>query len=266
MDALDIYLGITKPPKNKHLYSEKGLGNGTCCESDENLVMDNGLWLCRECGIIHKDIMYEEVDEYEPYKSPHILKTMIPYARNLKHVRRLHKWQNWSYQEIESKKLCDMIREKKLPINIIDSACYLANEYYIKEKIVSRSKIRTALLVYCVYRAYLYRDIDIDIRKLFIIFEITPKHYNQLVKKLKTDEERLFYPPNFSMLSDKYDIDNNEAIRIYSKLFNSKTHRFNRRTLILGVIYHLLGETDRKSYCIDTKISANTIGKVIKVI
>jgi hypothetical protein len=132
-------------------------------------------------------------------------------------------------------------------------------------KVRIRAKVKMGLVCYAIYKAHLIFKKQIEIDKIFSMLNITEKHYNSAVKKLKND--RLFYPKNInkylSIIDNK--IDKNKLIKEYNEFLDKHTG-FNGKTILLSYIYHNLTEEDRKDFYKKFKISQSSVNSVLKLI
>jgi hypothetical protein len=230
----------------------------------ENLL----LFVCKECAIVHFDIPHN-IDFYDQFKSPNIVKTYIPYAAKTRHLTRLQKWSNYSHKEVQLYKLIQYINEKvngKFDREVIDFTKIHFSRLY--EQLKVRAKIKESLMVYCIYSCSLTFKKKIDIDELFKIFKVSDKNYNDLNGKLI--EHPLFYPTNINKYLDLIDnkLDKNYLIIKYNK-FLQKKNTFNNKTIILGIIYFCLKEKgllDKKDFFNIFSVSKGSVKNIVKFI
>lgn len=257
MELLDKYLDTILPPKPKKTdYSP-------CCLDEGNIVLSDMLVdTCIECGRMMIEKPYN-IDDNENFKNPLVIKTYTNYHQKYRNIHRLHKWSNWSYAEVELRKLQDIIDGLDIIQDIKRLAKIKLKYYYIEKKIVSRNKIRMGLLCYCIYTSYLRENIDININVIFEMLDINFNNYNQLVKKLPI-EDQLYYPKDLDKYIGKFvKINTNKIMVLYTKLIHNTDIKYNKKTLLLTTIYYLLDEKDKKKFYKKIHISKNSINKVI---
>lgn len=257
MDLLDQYLETIQIPKKSNYKS--------CCLDKSNIIYSEMLVdTCVECGrmfIENQNI----IDDNEPFKNPLVIKTYTNYHPKYRNIHRLHKWSNWCYAEVELKKLQNIIDDLDLPNEIKRLAKIKLKYYYIEKKIVSRNKIRMGLLCYCIYISYLRENINVNINKIFNMLGIDSNNYNQLIKKLPI-KDQLYYPKDLDKYIELFDkeFNFNELIKKYTILINNGDIKFNKKTLLLSLIYILLN--DKKEFYKKINISKSSIKKVINYI
>ena len=258
MDKLNNFLSITSKKNIKPIK--------VCCDNEENIIFDGifGYSVCIICSkVINKTkevpVFCENID--------FVTKSVIPYHPKFKHLYRLQKWTNYSYREVSDRKLIDFI--ETLPIENREirnlSKIIFITEY---SKISVRSNIRNGIIVYSIYKSHLIFNKNIDIDKLFLMLKINYKHYNSSVKKIKTD--KIVYPKDINIYLKKIDniIDKNYLIRVYND-FIEIIHKFNSKSAILGLIYHILDKRELlcvKKFYKDFDISTNSINNIINEI
>lgn len=260
MDALDTYLETRFPTEKKEIKSIKN----DCCRDYENKVFNNEWYCCRKCGYI-----FQEPKELAPYKEniSFVVKSFIPMSYKYRRLVNIHKWQNYSYYEVRDDKLMKFI--DTLPIENREirnlSKVIFKQEFH---KVRTRAKVKCGLIGYCIYKAHLIFDVDIDLDDIFEMLDITEKHYNSAIKKVI--EDKLFYPKNINkylnLIPNK--LNKNELIKVYNNFLESYK-RFNGKTILLSLIYFMLREKDildKKEFYKTFKISSNSVNTIIKFI
>ena len=230
MEALNQYLDTILPKSEP-----KKSNTNPCCKDKNNRVYNSEWYSCRECGLIMDTT--KEVAEYTSNLS-FIVKSFIPMSYKFRHLVRLQKWQNYSYYEVRDDKLMSFI--DNLPIRNREiknfTKVIFKDEFH---KVRTRAKVKNGLICYAIYKAHLMFNEDVDIDDLFELLEITEKHYNSSVKKLK--EDKLFYPKNINkyitLTGNK--INKNKLIQAYNT-FLCKYNKYNSKTIILSLIYYFL--------------------------
>ena len=238
----------------------------TCCSDEWNIRVSENLLLpiCIICGSVVNEP--EEVVIPDYWKNALVCKTWVPFHPNYRHIQRIHRWNADTYAETELQKLYRFLDNLNLDANVIRISKLNIKKYYYEEKIVSRSKIRLGLLVFCIYEAFIYLKIDINIDELFYLLDITSTHYNTAVKKLS--KNRLFYPLEINkyLKMIDYSIDKNYLIRFYSYMIE-KNLKCNKKSIILGIIYYLLKKQGKSTTIfVKLKIPRKSVDRICKYI
>lgn len=258
MLQLTLYLDTLIPkPKPKPI---------TCCSYKENIIISESLllYICGECGTVVDGYLYE-MNYYEKFKNPHIVKTYIPYSYKYKHLNRLNKWGNYSYHEVQMDKLL-----KEIDIKLID----FDNEIKSFTKIIFkqmyknlsiRAKIKDSLIVYCLFKTSLMLKKELDLDVLLKLFNISIKNYNDLNKKLEKDKLIYCKDLNEYLQHLHYKMNKNNLIVIYNKFLEFNNRKFNNKSIILGIIYYILEnnkEFNKKDFFKIYNISKSSIRNV----
>ena len=142
--------------KKLNEHEEKEEIKEDCCDNKKTIIDEpNNIEICENCG--NTEIYYELIQEnYITQTNPHYkLTSVIPYSNKFKHLNRLQKWQNYSYEENTALVSYKDIRIIGLEINlsneIINNAIQLYKHFYINEKISTRNKIKKSLYIYCLF-------------------------------------------------------------------------------------------------------------------
>ena len=262
MQKLDLFLQTYKPLSQNYLK--------TCCDNENNIDLSESLsvYVCKECGKVKKDYLYQ-LDFYDRFKSPNIVKTYLPYNFKYKHICRLQQWSNYSYREVQEYKLLtemDKIMKDKFDNDIISFSKILFTQLY--KKLSIRAKIKDSLMVYCIFRISLNFKKEVNIDDLLLMSNITLKNYLDLNKKLS--EDRLYIPKgiNYYLKSIDYKIDKNYLILKYNKLLEID-NKFNNKSLVLGLIYYILDKDSsfcKKDFYSIFNISKTSIKNVYKMV
>ena len=216
-----------------------------CCRNKNIQLSDSLLrYVCINCGVVANQPYTK--DMFDKYKNPLFVKTLIPYRPNTRHLTRLNKWSNYSYKEVVLDKNLKYIDSKLGHLNreILLFSKVLFKELFPNLKI--RSKIRDSLIVYCYYSTALSFNRSIEIDDLLKIFKISIKNYNDLNKKIVGN--KLYY---FEGLNDYLNETNlyekkNQIIKLYNLFLSNSTKRFMKKSIILGLIYKMVKDTDIK--------------------
>lgn len=243
-----------------------------CCMNKENIVLSDNLllYVCVECAMVQTEIYTK--DFYENGKIPGCVKTYIPYQRNNHSIRRLHRWNNYSYKEVHMRKLVDEIDNKLKNIDFIDKEIKMFSIIKFKslyDKISVRAKIKNALIVYCIYVISISLDRPIDLLLLLSIYNLNIKNYNDLVNKLK--EDKLFYSRFIDIYFSKLDIeiDKINFVLKYNLILKYNNRKFNTKTILLGLLYNILlkeDKLDKIKFYNTYSISKNSIKSISKFI
>ena len=238
----------------------------SCCSDECNIQESPNLLLpvCRVCGTVVEMMTFDDPVEYWKSNSTEP-KTWIPYSYKLYNIHRLHKWQFVPYSETEINKLFRYIDSLEgFSDNVKRVSKISLKDFYITDKIVSRNNVRRGLICYCIYYAHLYLKVNVELTDLFVLLKIKTHHYNSAVKKINNNQ--LFYPENLDVYlkTIKVDLDKNNLIRLYSLLY-SRNIKFNKKSIILGVIYFVLEKQKIKTnFFIKFNISKTSIAKILK--
>ena len=235
MNKLDEFLKTYLPNEDKILKS--------CCDNKEMIISPNLIkYVCINCGTTNDNIY--TVDDIEKFKGNYV-KTFIGYSANSKlrrKIYRLQKWTNYDRLDIKMNEYLEYI--SNLPID--DELVITFTRIKFKEllpKMNIRGNNRKALICYCLYNSYLYYKKDVDIDELMVMLEINYKNYNDTNKKIPYN--RIFYIEKINYYLGLIDnkINKNYLISIYN-LFYNISDEFNKKTLVIGLIYHILEEKE----------------------
>ena len=235
MNKLDKFLKTYLPNEDKIIKS--------CCNNKQMFISPNLIkYVCINCGITTNDIY--NVDDVEKFKGNYV-KTFIGYSANSKlrsKIYRLQKWNNYDRLDIKMNEYLEFITN--LPID--DELVITFTRIKFKEllpKMNIRGNNRKALICYCLYNSYLYYKKDVDIDDLMVMLNINYKNYNDTNKKIPYD--KIFYIEKINYYLGLIDnkINKNYLISIYNLFFNI-SDEFNKKTLVIGLIYYILEEKE----------------------
>ena len=262
MEALDLYLDSILPKKEEPL--------PTCCDNKDNIVLSDNLllYVCIECATVQTNTPHHK-DYYSKYKNPNYVKTFIPYSNKYRHLHRLNKWSNYSYKEVQQDKLLKEIEAKLIDFDreIVDFTKISFAKLY--DKLSIRAKIKDALIVYCIFQSSLMLKKQVEIDDLLKLFNISIKNYNDLNKKLTDDN--LFYLKEINEYLELIDnkIKKNYLITLYNDFLVFNNRKFNNKSIVLGIIYHILSKKSdfkKKDFYKLFNISKSSIKNVGKFI
>ena len=119
------------------------------------------------------------------------------------------------------------------------------------------------------YQASLMLKKPLDIDSLLKLFDISIKNYNDLNKKIPDD--KLFYLREMNEYLELIDnkIEKNYLIQTYNLFLEFNKRKFNNKSIVLGIIYHILSKDkdfDKKEFYQIFNISKSSIKNVGKFI
>lgn len=242
MNNLNKFLETYLPNEDKILKS--------CCNNKKMIISPNLIkYVCINCGTVNDNIY--TIDDIEKFKGNYV-KTFIGYSPNSKlrsKIYRLQKWTNYDRLDIKMNEYLEFITN--LPID--DETVINFTRIKFKEllpKMNIRGNNRKALICYCLYNSYLYYKKDVDIDELMVMLKINYKNYNDTNKKIPYD--KIFYIENLNYYLGLIDnkINKNYLISIYN-LFYNISDEFNKKTLVIGLIYYILEEQEKNKLLIE---------------
>ena len=257
---LDNY--FLKKEKKKTLEKKNIL---VCCEN-QLLFKDNTGLTCYKCGKIF-------IDNFE-YVTPNVYLnqkfhncTLINPSVKFKHIRRLHHFSSYNYLEVTMLKsfrdILNICNKMKLKKKIFEGAKIRYKEIFIDLRISSRSNIKKAMYIYCIYFSCNYYDYKIDIDELINTTNIEEKHYNKVLRKL--EKKNIIYSNkkinkiiNICSKND-LNIDKELLIKKYQEL-KKKNIKLNNNSILLGIVFELL-EIDEKRFIKMFKTTKITLKK-----
>ena len=281
-----------KPEPNDYTHFFKQLGNvlkETNYNNDDGVVLyktlknccnnpdinyNNTYTTCINCCKVSLDnFIYVEPNVYLNKKFH--LSTTISGSSKFNTLKRFHQWGNYNYKEttlMKTLKIFEIICNHFEINNIIlDRSKFLYKTIYIDNKISSRSNIKNAMYIYCIYESCKEKNFKIDLEDLIDFFDkniknkyikkknikkkkvkFTIDHYSKCLKKIekylniKNEDNTIFIDVKLKKkyeicIKKKLDINKIELITLYNKYktYNT-TKKINNNSIILGVIYLLV--------------------------
>jgi hypothetical protein len=235
---------------NYFIKEEKPLEHKYYCCAKQELYKDNTYLTCFKCGTIF-------LNNYE-YVTPNIYLnqkfhncTLIIPSVKFKNIRRLHHFGNYDYKEVvmnkSFKEIQEICKKMKLSKKIIEGSKIKYKEIFIDLKISSRSNIKRAMYIYCIYFSCNYYNTKIDIDELIKISDIEEKHYNKVLKKLEKKNVILSYRKINKITNickkNNLKIDKKVLIQKYQEMKKKKL-KLNNNSILLGVLFEILDITE----------------------
>ncbi len=245
--------------------NEKVLEDMNMCCDNPDIRFDNTYYTCCNCG----NSTMNNIEYHEPniYLNQQFHLSTIMGGGGARHnkLKRFHQWSNHNYKETTlMRTLClfeTICKEFGIGERILGRAKFLYKTIYIDNKISSRSNIKKAMYIYCIYESCKennfkidledmidYSNKDIKIEKL----KLTTEHYSKCLKKIekylniKNDDNTIFTDTKLKTkyeicLKKKLNVDKIELITLYNKYKEcNTTKQINNNSIILGVIYLLI--------------------------
>ncbi len=223
-----------------------------CCEN-QKLYKDNYGYTCSKCGKVLKDNY--DVIEPKVYLNQRFHNcTLINNCVKFKNIRKLQKWSNYHYKEVVMEKSFQRIKDicQILDLNqkIINGSKIKYKEIFIDLKISSRSNIRKAMYIYCIYFSCKYYNVDINIEDLIKVSEINKIHYNKVLRKLEKKNiihsEKKINKILKICKNNNITIEKEKLINNYNN-FKLKKVKLNNNSIIIGVLFDML-DIKRKDF------------------
>lgn len=233
-----------------------------CCDNPE-IVFDKTYYTCMNCAKCSVDnIEYVERTFYLNEKFH--LSTTMSGGFKFNKLKRFHKWANHNYKEITlMKTLClfeNICNHFNIGERILIRAKFLYKSIYIDNNISSRSNIKTAMYIYCIYESCKENNFKIDLEYMIDFCNIdvknnkdklTTDHYAKCLKKIekyldiKNEDNTIFIDTKLKQkynicIKKKIVIDKVELITLYNRYKQCNIKLLNNNSIILGVIYLLI--------------------------
>ena len=229
-----------KDNKRKDLDNKQQCKN---CKKENSIIYDyiNYNEICSECGIIYNEILdqsaewrnygYSDNKKVDSTRCGNPINYLLPkssmsttissYGSNSK-VKMIQKWNQISNDERSRyevfKKIDDFLRNQKFNKKIIDDAKLyykiLCEKDKNENKILTRGKIRTSLIVACIYISSKNNNKPINEKKLLKIFKIKKTDLTKGLKKFSNIEKE----KNLNINNNNNTI--HDLINLYGKQFN----------------------------------------------
>ncbi len=239
-----------------YIENEIVLENMNMCCDKPDIRFDKTYHTCINCGISRLDNF--EIETPNVYLNTQFHLSTIMSGGSGKHnkLKRFHQWGNHNYKETTlMKTLClfeTICKEFGIGERILGRAKFLYKTIYIDNKISSRSNIKKAMYVYCIYESCKENNFEIDLEYLLTYSNIKTEHYSKCLKKIekylniKNEDNTIFIDTKLKKkyeicIKKKLNVDKIELITLYNKYkeYNT-TKQINNNSIILGVIYLLI--------------------------
>lgn len=243
-----------------------------CCD-DMEIIKDSTFETCINCGT--KKLNTFEIERPNIYHNTKFHNsTLIGYSSKLYNVNRIHKYTTYDYKETTLMKTLTIIGkiciDFKLNGTIISQSKNIYKDLYIDKNISSRSNIKKAVYIYCIYSSCKNNNTVINLSKLIKHQKIKLSHFEKCMKKI--DDTIIF--SNRKILKylniakdNKLDITEQQLLTEYSKYVKLKEN-INVNSIIIGSIYELVKEDIELKTFIKmfktTKITLNKFFKLVK--
>lgn len=222
-----------------------------CCDKQE-LYKDNTYLTCFKCGMNFLNNM-EFITPNSYLNQRFHTCTLIYNSVKFKNIRRLQCFSNYCYKEVvmiksfnDIEKIC---KKMKLSKKIIDGSKIKYKEIFIDLKISSRSNIKKAMYIYCIYFSCNYYKEQINLDELIKITEIEERHYNKVLKKLEKKNIIFSYKKINKLINickkNNLKINKEKLIQKY-KEFKKKKIKLNNNSILLGILFEMLDITENK--------------------
>ena len=240
-EQLDKYLEQTEPKLKK--IKQK------CC-NDRIIKKCNTYMTCISCGTV-------QVNNYELVTPNTYLNqrfhncTIINRSHKYKNINRLQTFSNFCYTEVIMNKsfveITNICNKLKLPHKVINGSKIRYKEIFIDLKISSRSFIKIAMYIYCIYYSCKFHKIYVNIDDLIKVSDIDQKHYDKLMIKLEK-KNVIFKNKKIMKLieicNEKNIIIDKELLinsyKEYKKKIKKCFKKLNNNSIILGLLYNQL--------------------------
>lgn len=245
-----------------------------CCNNQEILIIDNTN-VCENCGLVIDDNLYENMDNEKfknVYNPKFALSTKIEYKSKYKSLYRLQKWTSYDYKENTANNSYNEIKKIgkifNIETTILDNACCLYNDIYMKQQISSRNKIKRSIYIYCIYKSCLLKNIyDIDLLEMIEKNNLTIDNFNNAIIKLN-DKNYLIHKDIkkfIKLTKEHYDIDltSYDIIKNYNVYLNKNTKKINKNSLLIYIFYIKIKPKNIKNFIDIFGMSRLTLTKII---
>ena len=216
--------------------------NHNCCNNKSMVLSDNLLlYVCRNCATVDSGHPYE-IDLYDKFKNPRIIKTYIQYSYKYRAICRLNKWGNYIYAEVQESKLLKEIEEKVSGYDreVIQYTVALFSIIY--KELTIRSKIKDSLICYCLYSGMIHYNKNPEIDDILKLLDVSIKNYLDLNKKLKSDGLFYLQEMNTYLKLIDYKITKNDYIEMFSNFYYFNKRKYNNKSILLSIIYYVLNK------------------------
>ena len=238
---LDNFFLKKEEPKEKYI----------CCENQE-LYKDNTSLTCYNCGEITIDNFDVVIPKTYLNQKFHNC-TLINQSVKFKNIRRLHHFQNYNYKEVVMKKsfsyITEICNKLKLSNTVIEGSKIKYKEIFLDLEISSRSNIKKAMYIYCIFFSCDYYNYEIDIEQIIEIVGIKKKHYNKVLKKLEKKNIIHSHKKIDKLLKickeNNLIINKEEMIEKYV-IIKKKNIKINNNSILLGILNEMLKIKEKK--------------------
>lgn len=252
---------------------EKKVEKKVCCNNQQILIMDNTN-VCENCGMVIDKEIYENLDneKFMVYNPKFALSTKIEYKNKYRKLCRLQQWASYDYKENTANNSYNEIKKIgnifNIETTILDNACCLYNDIYMKQQISSRNKIKRSIYIYCIYKSCLLKNIyDIDLLEMIEKNNLTIDNFNNAVIKLN-DKNYLIHKDMKKYINNAkkdYDITltSYEIVKEYNEYINKNTKKINKNSLLIYIFYNKIKPKNIKKFIDLFGISRLTLNKII---
>jgi hypothetical protein len=244
MDYSNYFKELEKYEKNKEEEKKKN-----CCNNQIIIVdISNNLEICESCGNTKKYVEYVEenaLTQINPYyRLTSVISSQGGYK--FKALRRLHKWNNFSYKENTAISSYKEIRkiglEIKLINEIINNSIQLYKDFYINNEISTRHKIKKSLYIYCLF----YNSFELNFFDIFEVlsnYELSIDNFNKSIQR--SNYNKYFLQNNMKLYIDIINKNYNIKLKLKSIIiiYNDyliKNSKFNSNSILILILYDLL--------------------------
>jgi len=256
-----------------------------CCDKPNKVYDYVYAWeVCSNCGIVGHKIEVEDTETKRQSLNPlYDNATIMGNTGRYRSLKRIHNWKdkkeikeinaNIRYKEIED--ICKNYFKTNIK-QIYKKASYYYMEVYLNQSVCSRGNIRFSNYIYCIYKATLQMNIEVDIIDLINSVnkpKITIKNFNDSLVNMKrlltknhkninkdflTETQELYIHKDLDkyrdLLNNNYDL--NYSQRDFIKAYNvilknarKKYKKINYKNILLGTVLRLTNNKDIIKFC-----------------
>ncbi len=242
-----------------------------CCD-DMKLEKDDTFETCINCGV--KKLVTFELERPNVFHNRKFHNsTLIGYSSKTFNINRIHKFITYDYKETTLMKTLTIIGKICLKFElsgyVVEQSKNRYKELYIDKNISSRSNIKKAVYIYCIYSSCMHNKININLNDLIDHMGIKLSHFEKCMKKI---DDKMIFTNNkilkYLKIAEKNNLQITEEILLgeYSKYINLKEN-INENSIIIGSIYELVKkDVELKKYIKMFKTTKITLNKFFNLI
>jgi transcription initiation factor TFIIIB Brf1 subunit/transcription initiation factor TFIIB len=145
--------------------------------------------------------------------------------------------------------ITDICNKLKIGKKVIEGSKIKYKEIFIDLEISSRSNIKKAMYIYCIYFSCNYYNHKIDLDELISITDINDKHYSKVLKKLEKNNIIHSHKKIDKLIKKCKDndliIDKEKILERY-RILKKNNIKLNNNSILLGIMFEMLDITEKR--------------------